>query len=398
MTGSPRHEDFHPNVKPEGSPPQWQGKDHPLAGEHPPEPHTHASAVVDRQGNLEIPPAFTGFAAAPSDMPAPVQQAVLEGKPIRFSSAAENQQAHREPDYYLTPQGKLVANPSAKPSADGSINIEIQSQDQQNNKSLKDAIQHETENQRAWAKDMIRLWQKDHPNQQPPSWMQDLANAKPNLPDFIPFNPAPNAPAAPPPENNFVSRGVSNAEDGGFSGFAGNGGFDSNGYFQGTGTGDGTLSTGGMDSHGQPLGAGEQVQAKQLYDFFLEHGFSPAQASGILGNIQTESSFRTNAYNSNEGAIGLCQWEGSRRVALEQFAQQDGQKYGESGNTALMDWRVQADFIIHELNTSESGAMAALKAAQTPEQAAIAFQSQYERSASLGNRAANADNIYHQLA
>jgi hypothetical protein len=145
-----------------------------------------------------------------------------------------------------------------------------------------------------------------------------------------------------------------------------------------------------MNSHGQPLGPGETVQAKQLYDYFKEHGFTDAQASGILGNIQTESSFKTNAYNHGEGAIGLCQWEGNRRVELEKFAASEGKP--------VTDWHVQADFIMHEFQTSEKGAYAAVKAASTPEEAAHAFQSKYERSASLGNRPANAHNIYAKLA
>jgi len=363
-------------------------------------PPANTGFVAGDSTTLEIPP-ISGVTQTAPEMPAPIQQAIAAGRPIRFSSAGEDQQANRQPDYFFTPEGQLVANPNATPSADGSINIEIQSKDQTNNQSLRDAIQHESAMQRQAAQEMMRLFEKAHPGQPIPSWMRDLAEATPNLPDFVPFNPPPHAPAAPPPENGFVNRGVSpggggagnggGAGDGGFSGFAGNGGFDNKGYFQGNGgNGDGTLSTGGTDSRGQPLGAGEQVQAKQLYDYFTQHGFSPAQASGILGNIQTESSFRTNAHNAAEGAIGLCQWEGGRRTALESFAAHEGKP--------VTDWHVQADFIMHELNTTEKGAFAAIKAAQTPDQAALAFQSKYERSASLGDRAANASNIYRQLA
>ncbi len=143
------------------------------------------------------------------------------------------------------------------------------------------------------------------------------------------------------------------------------------------------------DSHGEPRGPGELVPVKQLYDYFTEKGFTKAQAAGILGNMQTESSFRTNAYNASEQAIGLCQWENSRRTQLEQFAAQQGKP--------VTDWRVQVDFMMHEFNTTEKRAFAALKATQTPEQAAKAFQSKYERSAALTNRATNARTIYDQL-
>ena len=276
----------------------------------------------------------------------------------------------------------MVANPAATPSSDGSISVQMQSPDEKGNQSLREAITHENENQRMAAKDMIRLFQKAHPGQPVPSWMQDLADRKPNMPDFVPFKQTDNAPATPPPENGFANRGVGGGGGGG-GGFAGNGGFDGKGYFHGNGgSGDGAIASG--------IGPGEQVAAKQLYDYFVEHGFTSAQASGILGNIQTESSFKTNAYNSGEGAIGLCQWEGSRRTDLQRFAASEGKP--------VTDWHVQADFIMHELTHKESGAFAALKRTETPEQAAKVFQSQYERSAALTNRAANASNIYHKFA
>ncbi len=416
MTGGPQQplEQTSGSNEDDGIPP-WRDNHHPLVGVNPDTNVVHTPGdqsgpltitpafspqeVADR--NLEIPPLATTLPAAP-EIPAPVREAIASGAPIRFSAPGENQQANREPDFYFTPEGTLVANPKATPSADGSINIEIQNADQANNKSLRDAITHQTEMQKEAAKDMIRLWQKDHPGQPIPSWMTDLANARPNLPDFVPFNPQPNAPVQPPPENGFVPRGVSGggggggsrgggSGDGGFSGFAGNGGFDSQGNFKGSGgAGDGSIPTGGTSSQGKPLGEGETVQAKQLFDYFKEHGFTDAQASGILGNIQTESSFKTDAYNKGEGAIGLCQWEGPRRVALEAFAADQGKP--------VTDWRLQADFIMHEFATTEKKAFDAIKATDTPQAAALAFQSKYERSAAFGDRGTNAAAIYENRA
>lgn len=379
----------------------FTGQNHPYAaiplGDTAPVVFSQPSG--DGQAEVPVPRLSVGSGPAP-ELPAPVQQAIMKGSTIRFSSSGENAAAKREPDFFFTPEGQMVPNPKATPSPDGSINIEIQNKDQAANKSLRDAITHESQMQKQAAQDMIRLFQKAHPGDPVPSWMTDLVNAQPNLPDFVPFSPAPNQPAAPPPENGFVPRGVSGGSggpgggggsgDGGAGGFAGNGGFDSGGQFQGNGSaGDGMINTGEV---GKPLGPGEQVKAKDLYDYFTQHGFSPAQASGILGNIQTESSFNTSAYNSGEGAIGLCQWEGGRRTALENFQKADPE------HRPITDWHLQADFIMHELNTSEKGAMAAIKAANTPQEAALAFQSKYERSASLGDRAANAGNIYQQLA
>ncbi|MCC7529725.1 MAG: hypothetical protein IT342_14475 [Candidatus Melainabacteria bacterium] len=390
----------------------FRGAEHPYSGLTPNEdfrPPAEAGDNLDvppmrvaqtgERPQLEMTPIYDAGRRAVPEIPAPVQQAIAEGKPIRFSTSVENGQAKREPDFFFTPEGQLVANPKATPSPDGSINIEIQNPDKENNQSLSAAITHSTEMQKQAAQEMIRLFQKAHPGQPVPSWMEDLVNAKPNIPDFVPFSQPPNAPASAPPENGFVNRGIggggggpgAGGGGGGDAGFAGNGGFDSGGYFKGNGSsGDGAIPTGGTSSQGEPLGQGEQVQAKQLYDYFIEKGFTPAQSSGILGNIQAESSFRTDAYNSNENAIGLCQWQGGRRTALEAFAKDQGKP--------VTDWRVQADFIMHEFATSESSAYAAVKAAQTPAEAAVAFQSKFERSASIGNRRENASNIYSQLA
>ena len=97
-------------------------------------------------------------------------------------------------------------------------------------------------------------------------------------------------------------------------------------------------------------------------------------------------------YNAGEGAIGLIQWEGPRRVALENYAHQQGRP--------VTDWKLQVDFMMHELQTSESGAWAKIQRAQTPGEVAAAFDKYYERSAgtSRGERVANAENIHRTIA
>jgi hypothetical protein len=333
-------------------------------------------------------PAIAAPAAGVVEIPAPIMQALDTAKPVRFSSAGENQAAARQPDYYLTTDGKLVKNENAQPSPDGSINIEIQSAKPEHNKSLRDAILHQSEMQKAAAKDMIRLFQKNNPGKPVPGWMEDLASAQPNLPNFVPFEPAQNRPVAPPPENGFVNRGTS-----GLPGFAGNGGFDGGGNYRGNGgAGDGSLWTGGSD-RGKPMGPGETVKAKEIFDYMTQkHSLPPHIASGILGNMMTESNLRTDAYNPNEGAIGLIQWLGPRRQALENFASNEGKP--------VTDWRVQVDFMMHELKGSESGSWAKLQHAQTPGEAAAIFDKYYERSSghARGQRMANAENIHRTIA
>ncbi|MEV0032788.1 phage tail tip lysozyme [Nocardia sp. NPDC050793] len=143
-------------------------------------------------------------------------------------------------------------------------------------------------------------------------------------------------------------------------------------------------------SYGKPrqITAGQQVQVKEIYDYLTtKYGFTPAQAAGILGNMQAESDFKTDAYNEGEGAIGLCQWEGGRRDRLEAFAAAQGKP--------VTDWRVQVDFMMHEMQGSESVAFQKIKSTHSPAAAAEAFDQFYERSSgdARSQRMSNANNI-----
>lgn len=101
-------------------------------------------------------------------------------------------------------------------------------------------------------------------------------------------------------------------------------------------------------------------------------GLSPAQAAGVAGNLEVESGLNPAAYNSSEGAIGLAQWEGGRRKALDAFAAQRG--------TSETDLGTQLAFLGAELHGSESGAYGRLLATSDPAAAAAAFDQYYERS------------------
>ncbi len=145
--------------------------------------------------------------------------------------------------------------------------------------------------------------------------------------------------------------------------------------------------------NGQPVSGGQKVQAKQIYNYLIsKYHLTPAQAAGILGNMQVESGLNTGALNSAEGAIGLCQWEGGRRTALEQYAASQGKP--------VTDWQVQVDFMMKEMGGSESGAYSMLKSATTPAQAAAIFDQYFERSSgsARGQREADAVNFFNMFA
>lgn len=111
--------------------------------------------------------------------------------------------------------------------------------------------------------------------------------------------------------------------------------------------------------------AGPDRQAA-AYRFFLSRGWSPAQAAGIVGGLNGETS-NLNTAQRHDGGIGLgiAGWNGPRLHALQQYAATNG-----ASPTSLP---VQLGFVDHELRSTEGAAGAALGRAQTPEDAGNAM-------------------------
>src|SRR6185436_5888147 len=124
-----------------------------------------------------------------------------------------------------------------------------------------------------------------------------------------------------------------------------------------------------------------------VWKFLRGKGLSPAQAAGVIGSMQGESGKNLDpaAVNPNGGATGIAQWLGGRKTAAVQTKQLGP----------------QLNHLWHELQTSERGALAALKQTHTPEQAAIAWQKAFERGAPFEQkynlRAANAREVFKRL-
>lgn len=123
--------------------------------------------------------------------------------------------------------------------------------------------------------------------------------------------------------------------------------------------------------------------AQTIRRFLLNHGLTPAQAAGVMGNIEVESGFNPGTYNSGEGAIGIVQWEGGRRSALQQFAAARG--------TSETDLETQLEFMWHEWQTSEAAAFRQIKSSTTASQAAAADDQYYERSSGSSRQARISD-------
>jgi murein DD-endopeptidase MepM/ murein hydrolase activator NlpD len=126
-------------------------------------------------------------------------------------------------------------------------------------------------------------------------------------------------------------------------------------------------------------------------------GLSQAQAAGVVGNFVRES--RLNPRINEGGAVGLparrggyglAQWTGSRQNDLIRFAGSD-ERAG--------DLNTQMAFLKHELQGPERRAYDSLLKAQTPEEAALVFERDFERAGIKANdeRVAHARRAYEIL-
>ena len=115
-------------------------------------------------------------------------------------------------------------------------------------------------------------------------------------------------------------------------------------------------------------------------------GLAPHQAAGVVGNLLQESGGGIPSWGptgDNGTAWGSAQWRNERLNGLRQFAQANGMDFKST--------EAQQAWMRHELTTSHAHAYDALRSAQSPEDAANAFNKLYEISADTsGRRAANA--------
>lgn len=137
-------------------------------------------------------------------------------------------------------------------------------------------------------------------------------------------------------------------------------------------------------------------RAQYAYNFYLQRGYSPQAAAGIVGNIHAESGFNTNASGDKGSAYGLTQLRGDRQQGLYDYANKNGL------DPSSMD--AQLGYVDYEMRTGrDAGAARAyqqLQNAQTPSQAASAFMNNYERPNAdpnvnnIAGRQSFANNIY----
>jgi hypothetical protein len=129
----------------------------------------------------------------------------------------------------------------------------------------------------------------------------------------------------------------------------------------------------GASRTGSAAAGGSSGNAKIAMDYFVQQGWSPAQAAGLVANLQAESGQNLNpaALNPKEQAYGIAQWRGSRQRDFAKEMRKPLQ------GSSLQD---QLEFVQWELNNTESRAAQALKSAKTAEDAAAIVDHYYERS------------------
>ena len=152
------------------------------------------------------------------------------------------------------------------------------------------------------------------------------------------------------------------------------------------------------------IGDGGVDNAQRIWDYLSAKGLGSSAIAGIMGNIQQESGFMPDRVQGSgvktapeitvdgETGYGLCQWTyKTRQQALKDFAASRGKPSS--------DLETQLDFMLQEVNQSDSGLLGRMSK-MDPHRAAAEFHDSFERSADdaagVARRGANAQEIFRK--
>lgn len=117
---------------------------------------------------------------------------------------------------------------------------------------------------------------------------------------------------------------------------------------------------------------------KVAMDYFLQKGWSPAQAAGIVGNLQAESgkNLNTRAIGDNGLAMGIAQWRTDMKSGARAL------KFKEIMGIDVLSATIhkQLEFVQWELENTHKAAAVMLRQATDPARAADIFEDKYEGS------------------
>jgi len=143
-------------------------------------------------------------------------------------------------------------------------------------------------------------------------------------------------------------------------------------------------------------GAGSSTNARTAYNYFVQQGVKPIHAAAIVGNLQAESGAQIDpsAVGDNGNAWGIAQWWPDRRKNWENWKRSTWRRDGTNPG-----FESQLEFVIWELNRTESRARREIFKTRTVADAAYAVDKFYERSsgAHRQRRIDNALAIYDQF-
>ncbi|HEY9731409.1 MAG TPA: transglycosylase SLT domain-containing protein [Drouetiella sp.] len=279
------------------------------------------------------------------------KSAILNANPskISFTTPAEDAKSGRQPDYYLNTEGKLVKNPKAQPSADGSVKIEVEG-----NNTAKDAKQYADKLQKQAISELISQFKQAHPGEKVPEMWQAIVDAQPdtNYPNggdnmnnntvtpqqeqiydsgsSQPAPPSDNTPTPQPQPSDSSSGGGGGGSSagsdsgggggggsggGGGGGSGGGGGGDSgagggggsSGGGGGGGSSDATPASGGTSYDGASTSVDQKTlleNVKIVAEIAKKDGVDPATA---VADMLVESGGNNKAIGDNGHSVGLFQ-------------------------------------------------------------------------------------------
>lgn len=138
----------------------------------------------------------------------------------------------------------------------------------------------------------------------------------------------------------------------------------------------------------------ESDTLQAIFQGLLNGGMNAVQAAAVMGNMQAESGFRSDAQESGGDGYGLVQWSFGRRDNLEAYASQKG--------VSVSDLNLQIEFLLKEYEETYKGYLEGTAFADTNNtdlaQATEDWMNKFERPnaayAHLDRRVAAAERVY----
>ena len=123
-----------------------------------------------------------------------------------------------------------------------------------------------------------------------------------------------------------------------------------------------------------------------------------AQAAGVVGNLQVESSPNVDPRASNGTHIGIAQWDDNRwnNGVVKFAADMNGDPYDLTIQLRYLAWEMGLTDEWKDHPSTNGGVADAVRATSTPEEAAVVFEATFERSggSALSQRQSNAKALY----